>query len=352
MGGKSRKRHGRSGERPLRGVMRLGRIADLQLLLPLAGIVLFLLFPAQAAEGALSGLRLAAEVLIPSLFPVGVLSGCLLRMGPEAAAERLAGRAVRGLFCLPGAGALPLVLGLLGGFPLGARLVASLYREGRLSRAEALGLSALCNNAGPAFLLGVAGSALGDPRLGAALMVVQALSVLLVGLLLRAPGLVPKTAPRRSADTPGFGDALLRSIGDTAGAMLTLTGTVVFFCAALACLEAALPLDRLPPLVRAAVSGALEVSGGVAALRGLAPESAFPLAALLTGWGGCCVHLQAAEALRAAGLPVGPYLRGKLLQGAICLLLAALATVAAETFASPTSVFGVMRFLIQNGFAV
>ena len=88
MGGEGRKRYGRSGERPQRGVMRLGRIADLRLLLPLGGIALFLIFSSRAAEGALSGLRLAAEVLIPSLFPVGVLSGCLLRMGPE---ERIRG---------------------------------------------------------------------------------------------------------------------------------------------------------------------------------------------------------------------------------------------------------------------
>ena len=330
----------------------MGRIADLRLLLPLAGIGLFLLFPARAAAGAAAGLRLAGEVLIPSLFPIGVLSGCLLRMGPEATAERLAGRAVRRLFGLPGTGALPLILGLLGGFPLGARLVASLYREGRLSRAEALRLSALCNNAGPAFLLGVAGSALGDLRLGAALMVVQLVSVLLTGLLLREPGSAARRAPAQPAEKPGFGDALLRSIGDTAGAMLTLTGTVTFFCAAQACLEGALPTDRRPPLVRAAASGLLEVSGGIAALRGLAPESTFPLAAGLIGWGGCCVHLQAAEALRAAGLPVGPYLRGKLLQAAICLLLAVLASAAVRVFASLASVFGVDLPLIQSFFAI
>ena len=111
-------------------------------------------------------------------------------------------------------------------------------------------------------------------------------------------------------------------------------------------------MDRLPPPVRAAVSGALEVSGGVAALRGLAPETAFPIAAYLIGWGGCCVHLQAAEALRAAGLPIGPYLRGKLLQGAICLLLAVLFLAAARKRLSPVSLLAAGQLLLLSFFAI
>lgn len=299
------------------------RVSDLRLLLPLGGLVLLLLLPARAAAGAAAGLKLAAGVLIPSLFPVGVLAGCLLRMEPENAAERLAGRAVRAVFGVSGTGAVPLILGLLGGFPLGARLVASLYRDGRLSRAEAERLSGLCNNAGPAFLLGVVGTVLGELRLGAALAGIQLLSVLLTGLLLREPGQVIQAAPKRGGKVPGPGDALLSSLRDTALSMVFLTGTVIFFQAGLACLEALLPLASLPPLSRALLAGSLELSGGVSALLGLPAETAFPAAALLVGWGGCCVHLQAAEALRAAGLPVKPYLRVKLLQGAICLLLSA-----------------------------
>ena len=299
------------------------RVSDLRLLLPLGGLVLLLLLPARAAAGAVAGLKLASGVLIPSLFPVGVLAGCLLRMEPENAAERLAGRAVRAVFGVSGAGAVPLILGLLGGYPLGARLVCTLYRDGRLSEAEARRLSGLCNNAGPAFLLGVVGTVLGELRLGAALAGIQLLSVILTGLLLRAPGPAERSAPRRTDAAPGFGDALLRSVRETALSMVVLTGTVVFFQAGLACLEALLPLASLPPLPRALLAGSLELSGGVSALLGLPAETAFPAAALLVGWGGCCVHLQAAEALRSAGLPIGPYLRCKLLQGAICLLLSA-----------------------------
>ena len=299
------------------------RVFDPRLLVPLGLAALFLCFPSRSAAGAASGLRLAAELLIPSLFPVGVLSGCLLRMGPERAAERLAGRAVRRCFGVSGAGALPLVLGLLGGYPLGTLLVCSMYREGRLSGEDARRLSGLCNHAGPAFLLGVAGTVLGALRLGAALIGVQLLSALLTGLLLRRPPAGGQAAPPPPSGQRGFLDALLQSIRETALSMVALTGTLCFFHAGLACLEGLLPLSALPPALRACITGFLELSGGISALAGLSARTSFSLAALLVGWGGCCVHLQAASALRSAGLPVAPYLRAKLLHGALCLLLAA-----------------------------
>lgn len=344
------KRNGRSGERPLRGGTQSAR--ELRFLLPLGLAVLLLLFPAKASAGAVSGLGLAAGVLVPSLFPVGVLFGCLLRMGPERAAERLAGRVVRRWFGVPGAGAVPLCLGLLGGYPLGVLLVCSMYRAGSLSRRDALRLSTLCNNAGPAFLLGVAGTALGDLRLGVGLAVIQLLSVLLAGLLLGEPDMGGGTPPPLPAGETGFVDALLQSIRETALSMVTLAGTLCLFHAGLACLEAVLPLSALPPLLRALAKGSLELTGGISALVGIPAKAAFPLAALLIGWGGLCVHLQAAGLLRAVGLPVGLYLRGKALQGAICLLLAVIAADAARMRLSPNSLLAAFALLFLSFFSI
>ena len=50
-----------------------------------------------------------------------------------------------------------------------------------------------------------------------------------------------------------------------------------------------------PAALRALLSGVLELSGGVAAMAGLAPTPAnLALASFLLGSGGLCVHLQAA----------------------------------------------------------
>ena len=90
-------------------------------------------------------LFLAVSGLLVSLGFGAWLSPCLRGlMGP--------------LFRLPGQAAGALVLGLVGGYPIGARTAAELYRQGELTRSEALRLLAFCNNSNPVFLVSVLGA--------------------------------------------------------------------------------------------------------------------------------------------------------------------------------------------------
>ncbi|MBO4418307.1 MAG: hypothetical protein J5789_00545 [Oscillospiraceae bacterium] len=299
------------------------RFSSVRLWLPLTGIGLFLLFPGPAGEGARAGLRLCGTVLIPALFPVSVLAGCLVRTGTAQRTRRRASRWMRALFGLPETCALPLLLGLLGGFPLGAHLTAAAREEGWIGRQEAARLAGLCNNAGPAFLLGAVSSLLGSPALGIQLWAIQLLSALLAGLFLRQTPAAAAGGTAQAVSQPSPGAVLPKCIESSALAMLRLTGAVVFFQAALACLAAVLPVSALPAVWQAGFYGILELTGGLSALQAARPEAVLPLGAALLGWGGLCVHLQAAEALARADIPLGPYFRHKALQAGISLLLAA-----------------------------
>lgn len=54
---------------------------------------------------------------------------------------------------LSGEGAYAFVLGLLCGYPMGAKLTADLYHAGKISRQESEYLLTFCNNPSPAFLV-------------------------------------------------------------------------------------------------------------------------------------------------------------------------------------------------------
>lgn len=291
-------------------------------MIPLMGIGLFLCFPGPAQTGVRSGLELCGKALIPSLFPVSVLSGCLIRMHAAGGSAQWSGRIMQQLFGLPGQAAVPLLLGLLGGFPLGAQLSASACEAGLLSKREAARLAGLSCNAGPAFLLGTLGAILAVPSIGMALLVIQLLSAGLTGFLLRKPIEQSRLLPKRTAQQPlAFTAVLPQCISQSAVAMLRLTGTVAFFQALISCMTALLPLSALPPLWQAGISGSLELTGGLVLLQAELHPATLPLFAALIGWGGVCVHLQAAQALSAAGIPIGPYLRHKAIQSGISLIL-------------------------------
>ena len=96
--------------------------------------------------------------MVPALFPFLAVSSLLVSLGfGEWVSPHLAG--VMGpLFRLPGQASSALLLGLVGGYPIGAKTAADLYRENLLTADEAERLLAFCNNSGPAFIVGAVGA--------------------------------------------------------------------------------------------------------------------------------------------------------------------------------------------------
>lgn len=302
------------------------RWAEAGLLLA-AGAAL-LLRPEAARAGALRGLAVCGGTLIPALFPFSVLAGALLKMGAAGWLDRPLRPLTRRLFRLPGRCGLPLLTGLLGGYPLGAVTLAELYRSGSLTQTQARRASAFCSSTGPGFILGALGAGiLGSLRAGLALWGIHVLSALLTGWLMNLgkPGPGPEASePALSTGLP-LSRALPAAISEAGSAMLRLSATVVFFSVLSALAEETLPADRLPAALVCLLRGGLELTAGCRELAALPRAAALPLGAALLGWGGLCVHFQAADALLAVGLPLGPYLKGKALQALLSLLLGALA---------------------------
>ena len=106
--------------------------------LALGGVlVLFLAEAGFVRAAAAEALSLCAGSVIPALFPFLVVSSLLLSLGlGELLSPMLAGL-MEPLFRVDGVGSSALLLGLVGGYPIGAKTAADLYRGGRLSRPEA-----------------------------------------------------------------------------------------------------------------------------------------------------------------------------------------------------------------------
>ena len=193
--------------------------------------------------------------------------------------------------------------------------MGQLYREGRISCGEAERLLSFCNNAGPSFILGVVGlGCFQSLTAGWALYLIHAVSAVLVGVLLRGksrpkPGLFP---PHRLPEKilPAF----IRSVQDSALAMLRVCGFVVF-----ALVVQAL-VTEWTGVSHPAALGFIELTGGVMRLG--SGRTGFVWAAALLGWGGLSVHGQTAAVLADTNLKMGLYFLGKLLQAALSALLA------------------------------
>ena len=97
------------------------------------GALWFLADAAHCRAAVEEALSLCARSVIPSLFPFLVISSLLLAMGfGDLTASVLSGL-MEPLFRIGGPGSAALVLGLLGGYPIGAKTAGELYQSHALS---------------------------------------------------------------------------------------------------------------------------------------------------------------------------------------------------------------------------
>lgn len=285
-------------------------------------------------------LVLCARSVIPSLFPFLVISSLLLSLGfGQLTAPWLAGL-MEPLFHVPGAGSAALVLGLVGGYPIGARTAADLYRESLISREEAERLLAFCNNSGPAFIFGVVGAGVfGSGALGLLLYLVHMAASLLVGLLFRfyRPGEGPRRGRLQGAQfqTASFPAAFTHSVTGALSSTLNICAFVLFFTVTIRMFSLTGVLTGLARLLsllfgplgfdqswaRRLLTGVLEVSSGVSSLTGGSLSGRLSMAAFMLGWAGLSVHCQVLAFLGDSGLSMRTYLAGKLLHGGLSAAL-------------------------------
>ena len=279
-----------------------------------------------ARQAAQDAVRQSALAVFPSLFPFIAASRVLTRSG--ALNLRRGDRRSLRLFGVPAAGMGAVLIGLCGGYPLGAFTACGLYRGGQLTPAQAQRLLLFCNNTGPAIFFGMVGGALfPDRRVCAALYLIHILSAILTGLLVSKGGQGRTVHPQVAPSEP---EAFSESLRSAFFSALTLCGYVIFFSVLLRLFLDFPPVDRLlshAPVSREAaealVCASADLPSGIAAMAKLAdPAARFVLCAGAVGWGGLCVHAQAAGVWQEAGLSPKGYYPAKGLQAAISCVLA------------------------------
>ncbi len=285
----------------------------LPLLAGLGAMAALMLCPETASESARRGLRICGELLIPSLLPFFVVSALLRAWGLPGVLGRLLGGVTARIWGMSGAGVSAFLLGITGGYPLGAAVIGQLRRDGGISREEAQRALCFCNNTGPAFLVGAAGAGVfHSSGIGLMLYGTHVLSAALIGML---------TAPRKRAEAPtertyisiaGFSEALTEAVKTSVETLLTVCGFVVIFSVVTGLLSdeifrAAGTISACTGMeltaLKALLTGILELGSGLGAMKGLSPTAGnLALAAFLIGFGGLSVQAQSAAVLRGTDL--------------------------------------------------
>jgi len=272
---------------------------------------LLILDPSTAMHGASAGIDQCIRVILPSLFPCFFVTAYLN--------SRLLGvklpvfnRLFKWLH-VPVGGDSIVLLGIIGGYPVGAQTIASAYQRGALDRDCARILLGYCSNAGPAFIFGVTSCLFSSVSIPWVIWLTQLLAIFIAGFILPKPE--GSEISFNGQTNISAVDAFQLSLRNIA----SVCGWVILFKVLISYLSKIITGNF--PLIL--LSGILELSNGCLSLLSIPSESIrFILCNIMLSFGGLCVFMQTNSVVGKLGL--GFYLPGKILQASISCIVSIL----------------------------
>ena len=296
-----------------------------------------------------SGISLWATSVVPSLFPFFVATELLMHTNIIYHIGNLLNVFMKPLFNIRGEGAFAFIMGIISGYPIGAKIATNFRKEGICTKEECERLLSFTNNSGPLFIIGSVGILLyRNTMIGLLLFITHLLASLSVGIIFR---FWKKTKPSDSYSSPSksytknenhaslsnLGEILSESIVSSIKSILVIGGFVVIFSSIISILKSsgitriieiiATPLFNSihisPSFIEPLFTGFFEITNGISSISNIACKKLsinILITAFLLGFGGISVLLQVLSITSKSDLSIKPYIYGKLLHGIIAVL--------------------------------
>lgn len=300
------------------------------------------------------GLLLWANNIVPSLLPFFIATELLSYTNVVYKLGKLLNPIIRPLFNIPGIGSFALLMGIISGYPTGAKIVVNLLNDNLCTKEEAERMLAFTNNSGPLFILGTVGITLfGNSTIGFLLLFTHILASLSVGFLFRfwknnnsnnikyskkTTNNNTSNTSKEEVDFSNLGDILGKSIYSSIKTVVIIGGFVVLFSVILSILNnsniISILANILYPILKcfgidniyfsiSLISGFLELTNGVSLASSIACKEIsinIIICAFLLGFGGISIMLQVWSIISKSNISIKAYFIGKLLHGFLAAL--------------------------------
>ncbi len=304
-------------------------------------MTVFFYNPSQMIDGVRKGLSLCATAVIPPLFPFVVLADFLIRSGLCDIFGTYLTPITRLMFKLPGNAGCAILMSLIGGYPVGAKMTAELINNGSISEKQGRQMMLFCVNAGPAFVIGTVGSVLLSSRkAGLILYASMVISAVFIGVFMRFFTDEESVPPRRSRE---FNPSVItESIAAGTNSMLIMCAWVLVF----SCVNSLIGTLPLRENTLIWLNILTEVTSGCSAASAVFPVSA---QALVIGWAGLSVHCQIFSFVRVTKLKIRRFFLSRLAHGGLATMTA---MILFRIFPCEVSVFASDSDILPQVFSV
>ena len=296
--------------------------------------ILLIIHPDVVISSATDALNTCFTVLLPSLFPFFVLSRIFISSGGAGLLGKIFNFIMLPLFRINGSGTTAFVLGIISGYPIGAKTAADLYNQSVITKKEAESLLCFCNNSGPLFIIGALGvGMLSSKDAGIFLYIIHVVSAITLGIILRFT--IPSKRGKRIDIHTDFSDKNIftASVESSILSVINVFAYVIFFAIIMnVCEASSIFIDRILNsdkfiLTKPLLFSIFEMTSGIKKLSAAQCSLSIKLilSSLILGWSGLSIHFQTKSIVGSTDLSFKKYILAKLLHGIIAAIYTAIA---------------------------
>ena len=310
-----------------------------------------ILFSSSNIIAAKTGLKLWATSVVPTLFPFFVATELLIKTNLPYFLGNIFNIFMKPLFNIRGEGSFALIMGIISGYPVGAKIACNFRKNNILTKTECERLLSFTNNSGPLFIIGTVGiNMFGSSTIGILLLITHILACFTVGFLFRfwkhgnselTDSLVfddNRNQSNNQLSLSNLGETLSSSITNATSTILMIGGFIVIFSVIVSILQSSsilyvisnifvpifdilhIPSSFIAPFI----TGIFEITNGISLISSIPIKSIsinIILTSFLLGMGGISVFLQVLSIVSKTDLSIKPYVIGKILHVFFCCFL-------------------------------
>lgn len=308
-------------------------------------IVSIVINPATAINSAKNGLSLWFNVLLPSLLPFLILSQLFITSGFVEFFGKLLGPIMRPIFNVSGLGAFPLLISIVSGYPIGAKITSDLRHSNLINKIEGNRLITFTSTSGPLFILGsILIGMLNLPQFSLLMMLPHYLGILTVGIIFRFyknssfkyDSHINRDSHLKSQISPNndsIGKNISTSVQEGINSILLIGGFVIMYNVIIDLLlmsglvsKTILSISNYtginPQIIEGVVAGFIELTTGCKKISTININPIYKIMVLnfLIAWGGLSILSQAISFISQTDISVPLYLFSKFLHGVFSFL--------------------------------
>lgn len=245
-------------------------------------LIFFLRYPSTITDGAILGLKISSNIIIPSLFPFCVICLFIVKSDCLRFIENFISHFSLKLFKLTSNEFFVMIMSFIGGYPVGAKLINNLYKNNQIDKTTATVMMCYCVNAGPAFIIIAVGNCILNSRiLGNVLLVSHITGSIIIAFVCRFFIKIKSENITIKKNISSVSDVFVESTADACTTVISICSFVVLFNVVINVIN-----NLNIPFFKKIIIPLLEITSGIMSCKNIYVIS------MLLAWGGICVHFQ------------------------------------------------------------